>query len=161
MFSLDDCRGLQSLALTCKTWHCFFCLLLLPPVRCSLNFPQSPRRGCKLCFFPPVITRCNPSANRPHQFSCLFGTSWLDLNSGPCPQDLKSSLKPEVRRLRAVVDASLGALGCEGSSQASELFPQPAAKDSLASSYLGSGTAAILSQKRLICGGSLSTLRVH
>lgn len=44
--------------------------------------------------------------------------------------------------------ASLGTfIYHKGSRQVRELFSQPAAKDSLASSYLGSGTAATLSEK--------------
>lgn len=98
----------------------------------------------------------------PHQFSCLLSFSCFDLTSGgPFPQYLKNTLKPEVRDPHIALGASLGTLYHKGRSQVRELAPQPAAKDSLASSYLGSGTAATLSWKKLICGSSLFTLRLH
>lgn len=50
---------------------------------------------------------------------------------GPFAQDLKNSLKPEVRDPHAAVDASPGhIIYHKGSSQVKELFPQPAAEDS-------------------------------
>lgn len=67
--------------------------------------------------------------NWPQKSSRSLSFSWLDLNSGgPFPQDVKSTLKPEVRDPHAAVGASLGTLYCKGSSR---LPSQPASPSQL------------------------------